>query len=396
MSEKIIVMAIDDDPIDGELIGRHLEGIDEWEVEYHFHADGSEGLVAIVDIEPDLVLLDLNMGARSGLDLMDNAREAGYTKPIIIVTDNEEAEVAVDSIRKGAADFICKRSLTTASLKRIIVNAREKNLLREALSTKHRELVARNTQLKRSNAEISRFYQVLAHELRTPLTSALEFISITVEGLAGPVNLEQGKLLLAQESCEQISLLINDLFDTTRLETGKLSIEPHQVDPLDLLHRIVDSLDPMMKKNGLELQLKVEGDLPELEVDEKRIRQVISNLAQNAVNVSSQGSKIVIGARSDTESQNVVMFWVSDEGCGVPLDEQDKLFDRLYQVRQDEGVTNKGSGLGLHICQELVQMHGGEIWVESIVGKGSTFTFTIPIHDRVKATHEPTPEEALV
>jgi two-component system, sensor histidine kinase and response regulator len=397
MSDKVTVLAIDDDPVDGELIKRHLENIDEWEINYHFHSDSSEGLITLVDLDPDLLLLDLNMGVRSGLDVMDRARETGYTKPIIIVTDNEEAEVAVDSLRKGATDFICKRSLTSQSLKRIIGNALEKNLLREALNTKHNELLTRNNELKKSNAEISRFYQILAHELRTPLTSALEFISITLEGLAGPVNLEQGKLLLlAQDSCEQISRLINDLFDTTRLETGKLGIETCRVDPSDLLERIVESLEPSARKIGIDLRLEITGTLPDLALDEQRIRQVINNLAHNAINVSQEGDKVIVGAHCSEGSRGPVTFWVKDEGCGIPLDEQDKLFDRLYQVRQDEGVTNKGTGLGLHLCRELVQLHEGEIWVESEVGKGSIFTFTIPVMDQTAESDQPTPEEVLV
>jgi PAS domain S-box-containing protein len=260
--------------------------------------------------------------------------------------------------------------------------------LRDITEAKHAEenmrrvqgkLERTNQELLRKNREIENFYHTLSHELRTPLTSANEFISIVMEGLAGSLNQTQMEYLgIAKASCHQLGVCINDLFDATRLETGKLTVElkPTLLGPL--VHRVVTTMASSAAERKLDLSYEVQPELPAVPLDEHRIVQVLTNLLSNAIKFSSPGSSIVVKAVRAPRDDDLVQISVSDSGCGISKQEQDRIFDRLYQVKTGDAATEQGVGLGLYLCRELVQLHGGNIWVESEPGQGSTFSFVLP------------------
>jgi len=132
------------------------------------------------------------------------------------------------------------------------------------------------------------------------------------------------------------------------------------------------------EKKNITLRLGVQADLPEVSVDEHRMTQVITNLLNNAINYTSAGGEIILKAHEAPGSPELVQISVSDTGAGIRKEEQERIFDRLYQVKTGDASTEHGVGLGLYICRELVQLHGGNIWVESEPGKGSTFSFVLP------------------
>jgi PAS domain S-box-containing protein len=260
--------------------------------------------------------------------------------------------------------------------------------LRDITDQKHAEekirqvqakLEESNRDLRRRNQEIQSFYHTLSHELKTPLTSAREFVSLVMDGVAGPTNPTQSEYLaIAKESCDQLRLCINDLLDATRIETGKLTLEFKPVSPTAFLNRTVTALSLKAAKNGITVVNEVEPDLPGTSLDEHRINQVITNLLNNAINHTPANGKIIVRAHEALGQPEWLLISVSDTGRGIAKEEQDRIFDRLYQVKAGDASSKQGIGLGLYLCRELVQEHGGNIWVESEPGNGSTFSFTLP------------------
>jgi PAS domain S-box-containing protein len=249
------------------------------------------------------------------------------------------------------------------------------------------QLERSNADLRHKNEEVQNFYHTLSHELKTPLTSAREFIAIVMDGLAGGLNKTQKEYLrIALESCNQLRVCINDLLDATRLETGKLSIDLKPASVGAVVERIVKALCPAAAGKRIELTCEVEPGLPMVSLDENRVTQVITNLLNNALKFTEPGGRIVASVSSSLEQAGVVEVAVSDSGRGIPAEQLDRIFDRLYQVKSGDASTEQGVGLGLFICRELVRLHGGDISVESKLGEGSRFTFTLPL--------EPTPQRA--
>lgn len=237
-----------------------------------------------------------------------------------------------------------------------------------------------NSDLRRKNEEIQNFYHTLSHELKTPLTSAREFISIVIDGLAGGLTDTQREYLrIAMDSCNQLRVCINDLLDATRLETGKLSIDLKPTAIGELAQRVVTTLLPAANGKRIRLACDVERGLPPVELDESRVTQVITNLVNNAVKFTEPGGEITVGVGASAEKADFVEVSVIDTGRGIAGSQIDRIFDRLYQVKSGDATTEHGVGLGLFICRELVRLHGGDIRVESVVGKGSAFTFELPV-----------------
>jgi CheY-like chemotaxis protein/nitrogen-specific signal transduction histidine kinase len=239
------------------------------------------------------------------------------------------------------------------------------------------------------NTEIQKFYHTLSHELKTPLTSAREFVSIVMDGLAGPLNETQLEYLgIAKESCDQLRLYINDLLDVTRLETGKMSIEFHTLPLAALIERVVEMLAPAAAGKGVSLSCDCQPDLPPVPIDKQRILQVLTNLTANSIKFTPAGGQIRLSL-SEAPDPACLQVAVHDTGPGIPKDQLDVIFDRLCQANHNDQPleSRSGLGLGLYICRELVDLHGGRIWVESEIGKGSAFSFVIPKQARTKGPH---------
>ena len=240
------------------------------------------------------------------------------------------------------------------------------------------------------NIEIRAFYHTLSHELKTPLTSAREFVSIVMDGLAGPLNDTQLEYLgIAKESCDQLRLYINDLLDVTRLETGKMSITFETQSLAALVERVVEMLAPAAVGKSVILSCDCQPDLPAVPVDKQRMLQVLTNLTTNAIKFTPAGGQIRLSLREAPADPGCLQIDVRDTGRGIPRDDLDQIFNRLYQVSHDDQPveSRNGLGLGLYICRELVDLHGGRIWAESEPGQGSTFSFAIPINAGTKCAH---------
>ncbi len=244
----------------------------------------------------------------------------------------------------------------------------------------NRILEENNRDLLRQNREIQNFYHTLSHELKTPLTSTREFVSIVLDGIAGEVNEEQREYLeIARSGCKQLQVCINDLLDVTRLETGKLHVDLVSAEFGPFLSKVVGGLQPMATERELCLSLELAPDLGSLPFDGARITQVINNLVGNAFKFTPPGGRVTVRASRLEAHPGFVAIAVTDTGRGIPADKVDRIFERLYQVKDSDAATEQGMGLGLYICRELVQLHGGCFEVESELNRGSVFTFYLPM-----------------
>ena len=227
----------------------------------------------------------------------------------------------------------------------------------------------------------SQFLANMSHELRTPLNSIIGFARVILKGIDGPITeLQQQDLSAIFNSGQHLLGLINDVLDLSRIEAGKMDLTFDEVNITDLISSVMSTAAGLVKDKSIKLVPEIEENLPMIRADAMRVRQVLINFLSNAAKFTEEGAIIVKANLEEPEKgQKVVMVKVVDTGPGIAEDDQAKLFQPFSQV--DASLTRKvgGSGLGLSICHHLIQMHNGQIGVQSAPGKGSTFYFSIPI-----------------
>jgi len=237
----------------------------------------------------------------------------------------------------------------------------------------------------------SQFLANMSHELRTPLNSIIGFSRVILKGIDGPVTEMQRQDLEAIYSSGQHLLgLINDILDISKIEAGKMELNFQPIDLKEIIHGVMSTAVALVKDRPVELQQSVPADLPAIIADERRIRQVLLNLVSNAAKFTDEGF-IRVEAHADEE---FVTISVSDTGIGIPEDKLPKIFEAFTQVDSSPSRKYGGTGLGLTITKSFVELHGGRIWAESEVGKGSTFTFTLPIQGPPSLQEAEVAEEA--
>lgn len=234
----------------------------------------------------------------------------------------------------------------------------------------------------------SDFISLVSHELRTPLTSILGFSSYMLSGRLGEVSENQRMALESiHRQAKRLSAIISDFLDISRIESGKIEMKKEPVQVAQVAERVIQDLRPQAAEKNIRMSTRVEDGAPPVAVgDEQRIAQVFTNLIGNALKFTDRdGSVEVHLARRNGE----ILCKVRDTGCGIPPDELDRVFDRFYQV--EKVVTRKtgGTGLGLAIVKNIVEAHGGRIWIESEVGRGTEVSFTLPGLEETPAAEEP-------
>ena len=220
------------------------------------------------------------------------------------------------------------------------------------------------------------FTRVLVHELKTPLTPMLASSQLLLEELHG----EETLLRLAKNMSQgtlNLSNRVDELLDLMRGETGILRLEIESVDLLPLLQKAADAIAPMASSNGHSLILDLPPFLPSVRADQGRLLQIILNLLNNASKFTPKGGEITLRARKNDDA---LVVEVQDTGHGIAKEEHERIFDPYHRVENDRQRFS-GMGLGLALCKKLVELHGGQIWVRSRQGEGSTFSFSLPLED---------------
>jgi PAS domain S-box-containing protein len=296
--------------------------------------------------------------------------------------DGEEfpIEASISQIEMGGKKLftVILRNITERKLTEEALRAARDNL-ETKVAERTRELEEANIQLREVDRLKSEFLATMSHELRTPLNSIIGFTGIILQGLAGPTNDEQRKQLsMVYGSAKHLLGLISDLLDLSRIESGKVEFERKPVKLEEVIAEVANTVAPLAQQKGLLLKTDIAAPLPLIESDRKRVFQVLLNLASNAVKFTEQGEVQIACAIED----NRIKVTVSDTGIGIKQENLKLLFEAFRQIDGSSQRRYEGTGLGLHLSKRLVTMLGGNIWAESEYGRGSRFSFTLPIHQK--------------
>ena len=235
----------------------------------------------------------------------------------------------------------------------------------EAGADKEREL----TQSRRE------LVSAVSHDLRTPLASIRVMVESLVDGVVDDQETADRYLRNTLSEVEYLGQLVDDLFEIAQLDAGMLQLHIEDASVHDLISDTLESMSAQAAAEDVSLQGDVRGEIPPVIMDIRRVQRVLYNLVQNSIRHTPPDGTIFISA---TDTGDEVTLEVSDTGEGVPAQDRDRLFDRTYRVDPSRSRSSGGAGLGLSIAKGIVEAHGGRIWVESVLGEGSKFSFTIP------------------
>ena len=257
-----------------------------------------------------------------------------------------------------------------------IPNRDELGALAANLNRMSEELGRLYQQLEAASRHKSEFLANMSHELRTPLNAIIGFSEVLLERMFGELNPKQEEYLQdIMTSGRHLLSLINDILDLSKVEAGRMELEPSAFDLPAALEGCLTLVRERATRHGITLGLTVDEDLGQIVADERKVRQVVLNLLSNAVKFTPEGGRVAVGA---ARADGGVEVSVSDTGIGIAQDEQEAIFEEFRQAASDYTRKREGTGLGLALSRKFVELHGGRIWVKSEVGKGSTFTFTLP------------------
>lgn len=245
----------------------------------------------------------------------------------------------------------------------------------------------------------SDFVANVSHEIRSPMAPMKDALALVLDGTAGDLNEQQKKFLtLLDNNMNRLVRLINDLLDLSKIQAGRMELKKEKLNPAYIVKEVVESIHAFADKKNIKLTVDVKEDLPQVKCDKDRVTQVIINLVMNAIKFTPEGGKVSVACRlssylvnresylakkRDTSDEiratdrNFVEISVTDTGPGMTQEQADMLFNRFKQLVSPQAV--RGTGLGLAISKAMVEMHGGRIWVDSELRKGSTFSFTLPV-----------------
>jgi len=236
------------------------------------------------------------------------------------------------------------------------------------------DLQEANDNLKELDQAKTNFLNIVSHELKTPLTAINAHLEIILDSKKGLSKQQKNSLDAITRNSSQLRMLIENILEISRIESNRFELNITKVNINEIIQQVADNLRILAERKSLKLEVDM-GKLPNIDADEIRIREIISNLISNSVKFTESGS-IILGAR---RNKNEIVVSVSDSGIGIPEEMVNKLFTKFFQVDASLGRKYGGTGLGLSITKQLVELQGGKIWVKSDYGKGSVFTFTLPI-----------------
>jgi signal transduction histidine kinase len=255
---------------------------------------------------------------------------------------------------------------------------------REQLEEVNRQLAESNRELNEANAKLrelsamkEEFLALTTHDLRSPLTVISGVINFFTSGRLGDLTPEQKNMVeMMERNTQNLIELVNDLLDASKLESGTLRLDAASIDLRGLVEELREQMQPLAAQKEIALEETIPEDLPPLQADRAKLRRVLVNLLSNALKFTPKSGRVSLSA---TREGDFVRVAVADTGVGIAPDDLKDIFDKYAQARSRATRSEKGTGLGLYITRQLVELHGGRIEVQSEVGKGSTFSFTIPI-----------------
>jgi signal transduction histidine kinase len=326
----------------------------------------------------DLVISDYSMPGFDARGALSVVRASGLDLPFIIVSGTVGEELAVAAIKAGANDYLMKDRLARlpTSIERELREVREQ---REKLSAQRatEDALRQKTHAELASRAKSAFLANMSHELRTPLNAIVGYSELLDQGVGGPLLPRQREFLESVlTGSRHLLRLISDILDLSKVEAGRLDVYAAPTSAHEVAYAVRDALLPLIDQSGLSLTLSVAADLPPLQVDPTRFRQILYNLLSNAIKFTAPGGRITLEARQVDHELEIA---VSDTGTGIAVHDLPRLFHEYEQVSTEEKRRALGTGLGLALTKKLVELHGGSMAVESQLGHGSRFSMRLPI-----------------
>jgi len=378
------VLVVDDEKEIRAFLNKALSRFGGFHVEL---AESGEEALHKLEKEPfDLVLTDLTMPKMDGLRLIAEIAKLKPETLTIMMTGHGSIDSALEAMKLGASDYIMK----PLNLDEMILR------LRKVLEERQRFVRLKDfaDQLERTNQELrkidsmkSEFVSVASHELRTPLAAIKNAVQLMLSGKTGEINENQKKFLsMAERNINRLTNILNDLLNLSRIESGKIELKFENIELKEIIELTASSLRPHADGKSIQIEVEIPEQLPAVYGDQEKIEQILTNLIGNAIKFTRDGGKILITAKPPPKEKDGwygdrVALSVKDNGIGIPAEHLEAIFEKFHQVESSLHRSVSGTGLGLAITKGLVEAHQGKIWVQSEVGKGSTFTFTLPVSE---------------
>ncbi len=385
----INILLIEDDQVDAMIVRRTLKKCLDATYNLHHSKSLTQASEKLTETHFDIVLLDLELPESTGTSTLSQFRQQCPSDlPIIVLTGLNCQKAALALMNEGAQDYLVKDEVTPRSLSRAINHSvqRQQHLhrIRDLLSEveqSHELLEKKNRKLAKLYDQAHEFVDNVSHEFRTPLTVVKEYVSLVREGLVGDVNDEQQRLLhVAEDRADDLNIMVDDMLDVSKLESGMLGAWRKNCSVTEILDHVKASLERKASVKNVTLEWVVDDDLPEVYCDEEKAGRVMTNLAINAIKFCGDPGVVRITVEKDLACGNIT-FAVTDNGPGIDDELLASIFQRFKQLATNVRGSTKGFGLGLNIAKALVDLNFGQMNVQSQLGKGSTFSFSVPIAD---------------
>jgi len=350
--------------------------------------DGVSGLEILNNQEIHLVLLDYEMPGMDGITMIEQVKKdiQFLELPIIMLSGNDHQDVVARALKNGASDFLKKPFATEELLLKCDLHVKDYINI-QMIKLKEEALENALEKTKRAEQHKAIFLANMSHEIRTPLNAIMGFVSLLDEEEID--DIKKGYFNTIQKSGDLLLNLINDILDFSKIESNKLDIN-NEVFVIDELYQLIISLyTPAMKEKNINFITTIDTNLPTFfKSDFLRIKQIITNLISNAVKFTPKDKDITFQINL-IEDKNTIEFSVSDTGIGIDPKNHEKIFELFSQAEETTTKKFGGTGLGLSISAKLVSLLNGEISIQSALGQGSKFYFTLPIveFDEKEITH---------
>jgi two-component system, sensor histidine kinase and response regulator len=371
---KATILLVDDNLTNLKVL---LECLEKSAFETLIAQSGESALRQVKYAQPDLILLDVMMPGIDGFETCRRLKEDSSTRdiPVIFMTALSEAVDKVTGFEAGGVDYITKPFQHEDVLARVKTHLTIRSL-QQQLQDQNTLLEEKNRQLKELNAAKDKFFSIIGHDLKSPFAALLGLTrAITEDGIEFSQEEIREVMEHLQSSTENLYTLLENLLSWARLQSGRMEFRPWHVKLADIVKQNLDLFHLNSQQKQIELDSSVAEELS-VYVDKNMIDTVVRNLVSNALKFTHAGGRIEISAEQDEDFVEVA---VSDTGTGIPEEDLPRLFRIDVKYKNSGTAGEEGTGLGLILCKDLIEKHGGGIRVESEVGEGSVFRFTLPV-----------------
>lgn len=330
--------------------------------------DGDAAIGKFQERDFDIALLDIKMPGRNGLEVLRYIRKNSIDTDVVLMTGMSDISMAVEAMKMGAKEYLTKP------------------LAMDQLVDQLRSLIKKKTSEERIRTLQAEHTARLLYDLHNPIAGLKQSIGYLLKGMAGPIGDHQKELLtFMTRNIEKVIHLLNDMMDLSKLEGGRVRLNKGISNPNDTIKKVLQEFQVPFKSNKLKVSFTPNGEIPPIEYDQEKIEQVLENILTNALSHTPEEGSITLEVQQSTlvvdeaeaPSDNVIVS-VKNSGKGIPKEVLPLIFDRFRNIKT-EGGEEQSIGLGLIICQKIIEAHNGKIWVESDQGQSAAFFFALPI-----------------